>query len=274
MYCNICSSTELYILSTGKMSKSCKVCSIKQNESKKKNKCEHNRIKYQCRDCNGSSICEHNCRKTRCKECKGNSICEHGKIKYQCKDCNGSAFCEHGKIKSYCIDCKGNSICEHNRQKAICKECKGSSICEHNKIKYQCDRCNLKLYLIHLQRNQIAKLFKKSTLIKKNHLIKYLGITSYEFIKFFEKKINYYNNNDNIIKMNWNNIELDHIKPISLFDLDDENEFLNCSNYTNLQPLLAKDNIEKGNKWSITSEIFWNENIKDNENYIKIYNIL
>ena len=82
------------------------------------------------------------------------------------------------------------------------------------------------------------------------------------------------NNDNNNIKMTWDNIHTDHIKPISVFDLDDENEFLNCSNYTNLQLLLAKDNLEKHNKWSITSEIFWNENIKNNENYIEIYNIL
>ena len=274
MYCNNCLSTELYILSTGKISKRCTFCSIKQKEYVKKNKCEHNRQKPTCKECNGSQICEHNRRKPQCKECKGSNICEHGKIKYQCKECNGSAFCEHNRIKSYCTDCNGSAYCKHNRIKSNCVKCKGSNICEHDKIKYQCDRCNLKLYLIHLQRNQIKYMLKRSNL-SKNHLIKYLGITSYEFIKKFQKKMNYYNNNDNnIIKMNWNNIELDHIKPISLFDLNDETDFLNCSNYSNLQPLFKKDNNKKHNKWSMTSEIFWNENIKDNENYIKIYNIL
>ena len=48
--------------------------------------------------------------------------------------------------------------------------------------------------------------------------------------------------------MTWDDIHIDHIKPISVFDLDDENEFLNCSNYTNLQPLLVKDNLEQYNK--------------------------
>ena len=70
--------------------------------------------------------------------------------------------------------------------------------------------------------------------------------------------------------MTWDNIHIDHIKPVSSFNLDDEDEFLNCCNYTNLQPLLAKINLNKSCKWSEKDEIFWNENIKDKE-YIDIY---
>ena len=50
------------------------------------------------------------------------------------------------------------------------------------------------------------------------------------------------------ILMTWDNIHIDHIKPISVFNLDDEEEFLDCCHYTNLQPLLAVDNLEKFNK--------------------------
>jgi len=312
--CTVCKSywkpTDNDILPSGLVSKSCTKCKNRQKEFRIKYKCEHNRQKSQCKECKGVSICEHNnirsfckeckgsqiCKHNRirstCKECKGSSICEHKRIRLSCKECKGGSICEHDRIKSTCKECKGGSICEHDRIKSQCKECegsafcehkkirstckdcKGSSICEHNRIKTTCKECNFKLYLINLQRVNITRLFKNSTLIKKNHSIEYLGISSDEFIDFFEKKMNLYNDNDNnIIEMTWNNIHIDHIKPVSVFDLDDENEFLNCANYTNLQPLLAKDNLEKSNKWSITSEIFWNENIKDNENYIEIYNI-
>ena len=50
--------------------------------------------------------------------------------------------------------------------------------------------------------------------------------------------------NDNIATnelMTWDNIHIDHIKQVSKFNLDDEDEFLNCCHYTNLQPLLSKD---------------------------------
>lgn len=45
--------------------------------------------------------------------------------------------------------------------------------------------------------------------------------------------------------MNWNNIHLDHIKPIS--SAKNEKEINQLNHYTNFQPLLAKDNIEKSN---------------------------
>jgi hypothetical protein len=70
--------------------------------------------------------------------------------------------------------------------------------------------------------------------------------------------------------MTWDNIHIDHIKPVSKFNLDIEEEFNKCCHYTNLQPLLAKVNMNKSNKWTDEDEVFWNENIiyKD---YDKIY---
>ena len=50
--------------------------------------CEHEKYKYQCRECKGSQICPHNKRKSRCKECKGSQICPHKKIKRTCKKCS------------------------------------------------------------------------------------------------------------------------------------------------------------------------------------------
>lgn len=52
--------------------------------------------------------------------------------------------------------------------------------------------------------------------------------------------------------MSWNNYgkwEIDHIKPCASFDLSKPEEQRKCFNYTNLQPLWAKDNRIKSNKW-------------------------
>jgi len=59
--------------------------------------------------------------------------------------------------------------------------------------------------------------------------------------------------------MNWNNYgyygwHIDHIKPCSSFDLSKDLEQRKCFHYTNLQPLLAKDNLEKGAKYVDSSE--------------------
>lgn len=51
--------------------------------------------------------------------------------------------------------------------------------------------------------------------------------------------------------MTWPNYGLwhiDHVRPLSSFDLTDRNQLLEACNYTNLQPLWAEDNIKKGNK--------------------------
>jgi hypothetical protein len=51
--------------------------------------------------------------------------------------------------------------------------------------------------------------------------------------------------------MNWNNYgewHIDHIIPCSSFNLTSIEEQKKCFNYTNLQPLWAKDNLKKGVK--------------------------
>jgi hypothetical protein len=52
--------------------------------------------------------------------------------------------------------------------------------------------------------------------------------------------------------MTWDNYgswHIDHIKPCSLFDLSKVSEQLECFHYLNLQPLWAKDNLQKSNKY-------------------------
>ena len=250
--CNRCKCywkpDETDIKSSGLYAKSCKKCREHQKQLRNKNKCSHNKTKTQCRDCGGSQICEHNRRKTECKDCGGSQICEHNRRKSQCKDCGGG------------------SICEHNRQKSKCKDCGGGSICSHNREKTKCKECNFQLYLINLQRGALNRCIKLSNLEKTKPSIEYLGCSTEYFIEYFKKKIELFNQYSEI-EMNWNNIHIDHIKPVNSFNLDDEDEFLSCCHYTNLQPLLAEINLNKSCKWSDKDDIYWLENIKDKEYY-------
>ena len=193
--------------------------------------CQHNRRRNQCVECGGVSICEHKRQKNQCVECGGSRICEHGRRRSHCVECGGSGICEHKRQRSKCIECGGVSICEHGRQRSSCVECGGSNICEHKRQKHACQICNFNLYLIHKQRNHIKRCFQYTCLKKTKSSIKYLGCDIDTFISHMEKKLT--------DDMTWDNIHIDHIKPVSKFNLDIEEEFNKCCHYTNLQPLLA-----------------------------------
>lgn len=216
------------------------------NKKYQKPKCLHNKLKSKCVECGGGSICEHKKNKIYCKECKGKAICEHNRIKYSCKECKGSAICEHNKRKRLCLECKGSGICEHNTRFDICKI------------------CNLKKCLIKLQRDCVKRIIKISTKVVKNkHTIEYLGCSIDYYKNFIFSKMT--------SEMNIDNIHLDHIKPVSTFNLDNESDLMECCHYTNFQPLLIKDNLKKSNKWSEIDELFWRENIIFNDDFKQLY---
>jgi hypothetical protein len=225
--------------------------------------CEHDRIHSQCKDCKGSGICKHDKRRSHCKECKGSQICEHDRERNRCKDCKGSGICEHDRRRSRCKECKGSEICEHDRDRPRCKDCKGGSICEHERIRFQCKDCLSTLaYLVILQRSAMNRMFRHTYTGKTNTSITYLGCSVQYFKEYIEKKMT--------SEMNWENIHLDHIKPVSKFNLQYHEDFLDCCHYTNFQPLLVATNLKKSNKWSDENEAFWQEHIKGKE-YNQLY---
>lgn len=73
--------------------------------------------------------------------------------------------------------------------------------------------------------------------------VKDLGCSIQELKKYIEQKFT-----DGMSWGNYGEWHIDHIKPLSKFNLSDRQEFLEACNYENLQPLWAKENIAKGNK--------------------------
>ena len=125
--CNRCKvnllPTNFSVKRDGVLLKSCDKCREKVKQIQNNNKCEHGRLRSQCKDCGGASICEHGRVRSKCKDCGGATICEHGRQRGQCKDCGGATICEHGRQRNSCKDCGGSSICEHGRVRHSCKQC-------------------------------------------------------------------------------------------------------------------------------------------------------
>ena len=81
---------------------------------------------------------------------------------------------------------------------------------------------------------------------------KWVGCCTEKFIEYLEDSF--------LINMNWNNRdkwELDHIRPISTFDLLNEEQRKLCFNYANLQPIWKEDNRKKSNSYCLNDEFKW-----------------
>ena len=85
----------------------------------------------------------------------------------------------------------------------------------------------------------------KSDKYKPGSSIKDLGCTLVELKEHLEMQFQDGMTWDNYGKNGW---EIDHIIPLSAFDLTDKEQFLKVCHYTNLQPLWMKENRKKSSK--------------------------
>jgi hypothetical protein len=74
----------------------------------------------------------------------------------------------------------------------------------------------------------------------------------------------YYIEKQFLTGMSWHNHgcwHLDHRKPVSAFDLNNNIERMKCSHYTNYQPLWAHENLKKGHRFNESEFNYeWTEN--------------
>jgi hypothetical protein len=96
------------------------------------------------------------------------------------------------------------------------------------------------------QRMRIADLLSKKGIHKKGKTLRLIGCSAKFLSDYIESKFK--------PGMDWNNYgiygwHVDHIKPLSKFDLEDPDQQKIAFHYTNLQPLWANENIKKSNKY-------------------------
>lgn len=101
-------------------------------------------------------------------------------------------------------------------------------------------------------RNRISSVIKQQGGTKSQRTIELIGCSVEDFITHFEDQFtegmtweNYGRPNGDFLA-GWH---IDHIRPCASFDLTDPEQQRVCFHYTNLQPLWAKDNLSKGDKY-------------------------
>jgi hypothetical protein len=113
-----------------------------------------------------------------------------------------------------------------------------------NKYRNERKKNDINFKILGNLRNRLWFSFKRG-LVKKNiKTLDLIGTSIENLILHLEKSFK-----PGMTRENYGEWHIDHIKPISKFDLNDENEQKKCFHYTNLQPLWASENIKKSDKY-------------------------
>jgi hypothetical protein len=170
----------------------------------------------------------------------------------------------HNNISGFCIQHKSEYEAQYyQKHKAHIKNCSTQYHKEHqehykrinaewsqknkhkkNAWKKQKQKNDMQYKIKCYLRTRVRNAIKKGT--RSGSAVKDLGCTIAELKTHLESKFLPGMTWDNWSKTGWH---IDHIEPLSNFDLTNRDEFLKACHYTNLQPLWAEDNLSKSNKF-------------------------
>jgi len=176
-----------------------------------------------------------------------------------CKECNNSKRRslyindeEHRKkIIQSATDFKTRKIVEKNKKKeeeigidnkkcSCCYSIKDKLYFRHNRLK--CKDCERDEPLEKMKRVIRSRII--SALTKKNkHTIDYLGCNTSEYLNWLLK-----NDSGYTLENRGKEWHIDHVIPLSHFDLENEEQQLIAFNWRNTMPLSCEENLKKNNK--------------------------
>lgn len=129
-----------------------------------------------------------------------------------------------------------------NKKCKYCNEIKSKERFRHNRLKCKdCERDEPTEKFKRYIRTRIYNCLRNKN--KTKHSVEYLGCSSDEYFKWILKYDNNYNL-DNHGK-DWH---IDHVIPLSKFDLNNEEQQLIAFNWRNTMPLSCNENLKKNNK--------------------------
>jgi len=153
-----------------------------------------------------------------------------------------------------------NKIGLENKQCKYCDEIKHKDKFRFNRLKCRdCERDETTEKFKRYIRTRIYNCLRNKN--KTKHSVEYLGCCSDEYFEWIFS----YNNNCNL-ENHGKEWHIDHVIPISKFDLNNEEEQLLAFNWRNTMPLSSKENLSKNNKIII-------EQVKQHLEKLKEYHI-
>jgi len=166
---------------------------------------------------------------------------------------------------------KENKLGKENKECNYCHKIKHMSNFRYNRLK--CKIC---------ERDDPVEKFKRTvrcriylSIKKDKHTIEYLGCTSSEYLNWL-----LYNGNDYTLENRGQLWHIDHVIPLSKFNLEDKEEQLIAFNWRNTMPLSVKENLSKNNKilkpqveqhFKLLSEYHIKNNIEMPEKFISLF---
>jgi len=177
----------------------------------------------------------------RATDYKHNKVIERRKVKEEQQETIG----QDNKLCKYCNEIKNKERYRHNRLK--CKDCERDEPLD--KLK-RVIRSRIFIAMNH----------------KKDHTFEYLGCKSSDYLNWL-----LYNDNGYTLENRGKEWHIDHVIPLSKFNLEDEEEQKIAFNWRNTMPLSAKENLSKNNK-ILKSQI--EEHLKNLKKYHEKNNIV
>jgi len=210
------------------------------------------RLKEIVVDENQESVCRQ-CNQTKMKSC-------FIQRRNMCKDCNNEnrrgryhndedlrkklikqRVADKQKKAAIRRQIKLDEIGEGNKKCSVCSEIKPKEKFRYNRLK--CRTCERDEPLDKFKRNVRSRIYLALMKHKQFHTIKYLGCTTSDYLQWIlSYNVDY--NLDNHGKV-WH---IDHVIPLSKFNLDDYEQQMIAFNWRNTMPLSAKENLSKNSK--------------------------
>lgn len=145
-------------------------------------------------------------------------------------------------FSNICIDCSPKSEWTVEKQRISEKKYRLNNP-DKIKEKYKKQSLDINRRVRNSLNHRISESLKSMNNKKTNKTKQYIGCE----ISFFRTWIQYQFQQN----MSWNNYgewHLDHVKPCSSYNLNNNNDVLECFNWKNYQPLWSKDNLIKSDK--------------------------